>query len=464
MLKSTNDPVWRRLQNIFKRHQEEESGKVTKVETELQSPNEGTTNLTKENSPRNQMESTTKSESINKRVDETGYRPPVIEHGLGEDSFIQSGENSIGGREDLPNQDHHSDVSRQGLRKEREPNSGANLEESVSQRDDIQGVHNLPVTKIEVPVADKFYRPGQEPEPLSREASKSIESHPLKREQKSSAEMMSAQNVPGEVEDHAIPNEFTYQTSDIERMIPLEAAWPVQTRPMNSIEKDGVLPEDRRLSAQLAPIEDHEVQTSRQEVVQILQTIAPADQTSSSIEVITPRQKKPKSIARKGEKVSRDESQQNMETEQLPSQFNQSVETNKDKPTPVSPSVKEVPTEIGLLPDDLWKLIDEPVPPIIESRVGQPSASDSEGFGRLSSRRDNGGTDSGPEYHNMVSKKPITGLIQRQPTEITGRAEATGREQELTVASENQIEELARRVYSEVRRKLQVEWERIRHS
>ena len=113
-----------------------------------------------------------------------------------------------------------------------------------------------------------------------------------------------------------------------------------------------------------------------------------------------------------------------------------------------------VPTEIGDLPSDLWTLLGEqPPPPVTKETPAQASAADGE-----VQRKANG------QPARMLTEVFQAPEIQR--VEEAPALQATAAEQAEEAVGEESIEIdldlLARDVYTEIRRRLQIDWERGR--
>ena len=118
-----------------------------------------------------------------------------------------------------------------------------------------------------------------------------------------------------------------------------------------------------------------------------------------------------------------------------------------------------VQTEIGPLPEDLWEILGEPVPTEEVPSDTRPTL--------MEHRTEERNIDTEPE----TPPSPLSNLERptRRPTGVVQRAEAPTTETSETPAETGEkpedsldIDELARRVYGEVRRRIDVEFERMR--
>jgi hypothetical protein len=139
-----------------------------------------------------------------------------------------------------------------------------------------------------------------------------------------------------------------------------------------------------------------------------------------------------------------------------------------------TPAPESVPTPVGPLPADLWKLIGQPVPgqePEAQPGIEQPTAD----AGAAAARPDT--TISQPAEAQIANHEyPSFQWIQRSAAEeedetsqASSASERASTAQlparaENHPAAEPDVDQLAKRVYAEVRRRLQQEWERLRRT
>ena len=230
----------------------------------------------------------------------------------------------------------------------------------------------------------------------------------------------------------------------------LDAAWPVQ--------RMDAFPE--RASASLpypseAIVSQPDMDTDV--ALQVVRGLPPARPTTSAVEIIAPRRPRPTVSASPGTTEPKTVATKQIEfgdTAPAPVPWTEHVH-----PAPPTGGDQMVATEIGPLPADLWQMLKQPPP-------GQTT--DGAESGRLTAQS---APDALPSQH--VSSGPVTvapsapAMVQRQADPVP-----TGEYAQLSdVASETEpqrhatsidINELSRRVYADIRRRLAVEWERNR--
>jgi hypothetical protein len=232
---------------------------------------------------------------------------------------------------------------------------------------------------------------------------------------------------------------------------PLESAWPVQSS--RSIQREAASPPVNGVLKQ-----------SLNGMRQILREVAPGQPTDSPVETLPPRQPRPNLT---------------------PPTIVSNLTLTPDEPPPTTvqrrveielqaPSSEMIPTDIGPLPSDLWQLVGHTVPESSPEKAKRGENTPSEVVSPTNSPSLASGQTQPPI--SMQSQVEMPNLIQRQveaPT--TGQVEA---ENLTAIAAINaqpgagspighvsvgiNLEELARKVYGEVRRRLAIERERIR--
>ena len=132
-----------------------------------------------------------------------------------------------------------------------------------------------------------------------------------------------------------------------------------------------------------------------------------------------------------------------------------------------------VDTEIGPLPSDLWRLIGQSPPETVTTAAPEPE-SETVTSGKSDQAGRHSSFDKPPAGEKDAFAKspmpPSPPIIQRQPaeqvppaTQETGTTTTgTSREETSELKEEININELARKVYTEVKRRLALEWERSR--
>jgi len=220
---------------------------------------------------------------------------------------------------------------------------------------------------------------------------------------------------PGEVSGS---NRGAVQPKPLEDSLPpLQDAWPVQRKP-------GPLPE--------API--------------VMQKAIPGQVSDSDIEIIPPRRPRPLDAPTL--------------TQRAP---NLQLETKPQVPGDHSMDPDPIPTEIGPLPQDLWRLIGQKPPQ-------QGSAASSKTDQIVSRKPEKPRTPpkvetiqpepgDSPQNGDSILEVP-TPLIQRTALGSEASSQESGSEE---APPELDTDELARKVYAEIKRRLTTEWERFRH-
>jgi hypothetical protein len=145
----------------------------------------------------------------------------------------------------------------------------------------------------------------------------------------------------------------------------------------------------------------------------------------------------------------------------------------QETPSPPPPSDTDAPTmvetEIGPLPGDLWELIGEPVPtnetPSPAKSPAQPLP-DARSEGEPPTRAAPAVEPEAPTPVAPVPSRPASSptTVQRAeaPTDVETETESQSPETDERSDGGVDVDELARRVYGEVRRRLAVEMERMR--
>jgi hypothetical protein len=255
------------------------------------------------------------------------------------------------------------------------------------------------------------------------------------------------------------------KSDELEQTLPLEAVWPVQAIPVKQAVQKAASQENSTTNFP-EPLDEDALLTRRDGVETILQSIAPADQTSSRVELITPRRMPPVQALRKPAEPAKTNSSKEEESRIEPSKSRKpDIESQTGEPSPAV-----IPTEIGSLPSDLWELIDEPRPEVsmrIDKNKPEPETSggmDSEyQFSKNQANSIQERTDKSTVEPSQVRNQPKTAVVQRQETGPTPETPTSASSPSPTGPADSQVEELARRIYNEVRKKLRIDWERFRN-
>jgi hypothetical protein len=266
-------------------------------------------------------------------------------------------------------------------------------------------------------------------------------------------------------ESPQMPSEAEYQQgleSDLSepptQILPLDAVWPVERLDLPTIIPPPVKKGDAiKLgpAGQRKPAGDDIVSSK---IHGALKDVAPAQPTDSSIELVTPSRPRPIPPARP-QKTAADAQRKPAQTklpassDLLPSVEQKSV-GEKESPYLVS-------TEVGDLPSDFWEYLGEkPPPPSSEKSSSQADV------GALSPPDLQRATE--PSQPLVTQEFPLAG-VQRVAAPEQGRGDSSGgaedsgeTEETSSDKQELDISELARQVFPEIKRRLNVDWERGR--
>ncbi len=294
----------------------------------------------------------------------------------------------------------------------------------------------------------------------------------------------------------------------IAQALPLEAAWPVQ-RFTAPTEVPAWSAQD---AAPDVPLEmDEESFASTQQLRSLLENISVEQPTESHVELVTPRKPRPRlpvsqPVQLQQEDAVPPDSRETTTSENPFSDFPipQPAETpdavqmsrqvkeisqnafSKPGQSPETEQTELVQTEIGPLPADLWHLLGQTppsvqqVPPGLPVPPGPPVPS-----GAAHVRAEAGADEMPAERPTLagaqgfilsdaarkpaVSPAPMPAIVQRQAQETDSsvptqrpEGEETQVEGQAETGAEVDTDELARKVYAQIKRRLAVEWERLR--
>ncbi len=335
----------------------------------------------------------------------------------------------------------------------------------------------------------------------STESSKTPVSTPLgENEERIIAGISSDESVPGDFNVkkpvEPLPSESPSQAPRIDdqksqaiQPLPLEDAWPVQRQasPLPQEGRPAAFAEEAHDANDVYIVDGRNIDTSENTAVSLeilgqeehaqvrdaLREVSPGKPTDSSVEVITPRRQRPAH-----------EKDQGMEPAEraAPGAHDQTPSTPELETIATAPGI-EIPgknfenasdralmaseeasgrghlmTEIGPLPVDLWELIGES-PPAVRP---QPMQTASPAASGMPVQRES----LAPQNGKKIPEAPA-GFVQRQvePGAAVSQG-ASGAADSASQAGQPQAEidmdELARRVYGEVKKRLALEWERMR--
>jgi hypothetical protein len=315
-------------------------------------------------------------------------------------------------------------------------------------------------------------------------------------------ERLPGQQIIQRESDQAVPQELSHSDrgqdvgaenlpeGEILNPLPLDEVWPIQKKTSQSVAQREFAEASAGAGEEPLPLVE---EGHGEEVRQILSTVKPAQATDTTVEVITPRRVRPpvQTIQRKSQ--TEPSRQSSFEPRSSPSSEvkRQTADVNQ---APV------VPTKIGPLPADLWELIENPEP------AGQFSSPTSERIppGNIQAKLAETDGSISLESHEETEQRVMPAPLRQQTRQITPEsvqlssskgppevsnfsqpseeviqeAEADdssssaggdrastggpGQSGSADQANEQRIEELAHKVYSEIKRRLAVEWERAR--
>jgi hypothetical protein len=266
-------------------------------------------------------------------------------------------------------------------------------------------------------------------------------------------------------EDYALQAPDEPEGQQAHQPLPLEEVWPVQhlqEREIPSVETR--LPAPR---AELAHSpEAHQVSS-------LLQDVTPGQPTDSAVEVVTPRRPRPAApvqtrpqeqpATRPPEASAGEKTAVQLAPDLVPTPEDQIVVPSSPEADRPAEAMKEpglVPTEIGELPTDLWRLIGQepplaaPTPPSPLQRQAESGLEPALPAVLPAERK------SRAEGQYVTYQAPTT--LQRAEAPETTEPAPQASDDEAGDAEGANLDELSRRVYQEVKRRLANEWERMR--
>lgn len=234
-----------------------------------------------------------------------------------------------------------------------------------------------------------------------------------------------------------------------EQPLPLQAAWPViqrepaEVKPLQSheIPAEEIPP----LPAGLPPAESKRLK----QIEQILEKVEAGQPTDSQVEIITPRRPRPtappKPVQREPEQVE----------ESIIKKEKKGEPPAKKAKAKAAPAPEMIATEIGPLPSDLWGLIGQPItqPKAETAPPGpiKPSAPEIEESALPAAYL-------WPEEEAEEAEEPAE--VQMQAERAAAAAETASAPAK--TGGETNIDDLARQVYREIKKRLTIELERFR--
>ena len=273
------------------------------------------------------------------------------------------------------------------------------------------------------------------------------------------------------------PGEDESDAAQAFQAVSLEAAWPVQ-RLAEEFEPE-LLPEValHPPSAELA----HSPEASQ--VSALLQGVTPGQPTDSQVEVVTPRRPRPAVLPPAEVQTSLQDTQpiQNGARRVTPPTVDRESARMPQMPESLD-GASLVPTEIGALPSDLWALIGQEAPEIqavpgiqespqtqLSQPVPPPVIQRQKGEQPFAEERTQERTTEVNQPGRLIEAPPAVITYQApasvQRVEIDEVSSSVDTREETSEAGNGgapDIDELSRRVYQEVKRRLANEWERMR--
>ncbi len=216
---------------------------------------------------------------------------------------------------------------------------------------------------------------------------------------------------------------------------PLETAWKVERRtPPNTSNRQG-----SDLPVQPPPV--------ALEIQKILQETIPGQPTDSPVEALPPRLPRPA-----------------MPVHQAPSPTIQRTPEEPETETSSKPT-EMIQTPVGPLPSDLWKLLGQKPPEPVQAQV-KPSSTPEPTTASMST---SASSSTNPRItpviapSNTIQRELDAAADQSSPASRLDSSSERQSEGQPARSGEPDMEELTHKVYAEVKRRLSVEWERLRH-
>jgi hypothetical protein len=261
-------------------------------------------------------------------------------------------------------------------------------------------------------------------------------------------------------EQDSIPSQDLTPSEEEKSGLPLEAVWPVSVQKNQPLRTEGPLnPSTQTPLAIRQPGEDAAIQ-------QVLSGVEIGSPTDSQVELIVPRRPRPAARRPQPEGNKVQESPKKPEAEHNAPVIQESPQDEKTEADKKPPVQKSIYTEIGPLPSDLWQLIGQPAP------IGQAEPSSIEGVATHKRTENYINYETIDTIPEVISRKQDHPFLQRQeeppaaaPIAIPAASAANEPQNNSgnNPLSPQEKAELNQRVYFEIKRRLAVEWERLRH-
>jgi len=486
----TDESTWKRLQTIFRKHAEKQQKEEEQVEDQSREAapektqashleEEHTTAL---RSPEEMSGSGQKAETEQESI------PATPEAGLQQQASrreVESPPKAPETAEEIPTISESS-AQKMTVQSSRLPEEGSLQPEEMSTQKPAAEIKSADRLAVQTPTEVERAEPSASEVPLpERETTEGAKPAVPAKEIAMDSRLATQpveQNPPELKEPAAELAPAETQKTQLLQPLPLEEAWPVQrqTPERAPVERQAALPEEG--IPKVLGLEEHA------QVREALREVLPGQPTDSTVEMITPRRPRP--------------TPGTLQEKERPAILSQPPANSPREPgfieneEPVSVP-ENVETEIGPLPSDLWDLIGEsPEPKLSQTKQAEKSAPS----GKPVLPKEGGPEESlGTQEEDILREKSPT-QVQRQESTVrptmpmmpmstsgpSGTAPSTlgttdammfvqrsdGQEAPEGQAADTpggtqppaelDIDELAARVYGEVKRRLTVEWERLR--
>jgi hypothetical protein len=468
-----SDAEWRRLEAIYKAHQEKDKLEQTPIKEPVEEPvvSQTITQLTPSKHPISPIMPNSKHVQEYSSKEAIEAEDNFLAAGLDREPVIQEKQvtQPEQGESQTPSQ-------RQSLERGQEQSNGGSLTEDRSTRLSLidrswQSIKNLFVPhqikeKIQADETPKeeMLAPGQEPEPADHPRAESTVDSGLTR----SAEYIS----PDDAEVEEVKSEIS------QHPWPLEDAWMVDrldNQPGEMKSKVGMGIENSPAQPTLLPSEQPTI------VQNLMQTLKPHEQTDSKVEVLAPLHPRPTPIPEGSENQGEETiEEQNGDLTPHSIQRQPSIEVTPKQasaPDRVPPNLEPKMVKLWGLLDDMqahtnessiskMALSSEPGeqktgtiqenPPILQQAEKPGHSKDNEIWDEdLGSLPPKGGADEiGSQPVPSIQRQEIAPQNEIQPTSASTGGSESGK---------MNVDDLARQVYGEVKRRLVSEWERRRY-
>ncbi len=483
-----DDTTWRRLQRIFKKHEQKQAEEDSSAKTASSQPAPGGAFVQRQSLPVSNTGAIEQKPAPEQETKPIRRSPETLDRSsTGEESSAQA-----------------------GIAPESAPAAPASRAPGASAERTEQEIGAPTLPNPPTPIATR-----QQPAPGERggQATEGFENDSIQIADRPVDPAQNRLAVPEADYLDEIPVLKTGQTAPEEntepepvmQSLPLEAVWPIQR--MDNPEADAAyqnatvgiqppavspagpapgrspdalpseaLPSEQEglISRPEDKLEARSVSTEAQQAHHVLENISPGQPTDSSLEYIAPRRPRP-GAGNAG--------------------ISHQASPSRPVPLPVQRSGEESPnieqasasylveTDIGPLPSDLWQLIGQAPPgaPKTQPEASLSPSSMAEDHAaympmvgpaaspaRLHSPAEPAGTSSALTLSTAAVQRQVAVPVVSdvgQPTSgepASDQPQAGAPASEKGATSEMDMDELARRVHSEVRRRLSVEWERIR--